>query len=269
MRKRKALELLVALLAVPMLMQAQFWGGGISKKAQQQLIEQEKADNRISYVNTKAPGVHKEYDPERGYDVWRDATGSLLCPDKNMRPMEQMKLETYYNGPNNDPDNPQPPKGWVDKVWDEETGCYVYKDKTGSFLGCDKPSAEKQKDWLKQKEKGWLAKGNVPSTQSTAAPQSQGNPSGGGTARNPEDEDDYIEAGSYDGEIPENYDPRTLVITTDAQMRQAEAALAEAKAAIRMAQSQGVNVGDYADLSAIDILEQKINEYKRKRSQMK
>lgn len=153
----------------------------------------------------------------------------------------------------------------------------------GSFLGRDKPSIDKQKEWLQQKDKGWLAKGNVPvgkkpgskTSTTTAAPKSQGTSAGtssgasAGISRDPEDEEDYIDAGGYDGEVPENFDPRTLVITTDAQMRQAEAALAEARAAIRQAQAMGVNVSDYADLSAIDLLEQKINEYKRKRSQMK
>lgn len=268
-----------------MLMQAQFWGGGISKKAQQQLIEQEKADNHVVYVNTKAPGIHKVYDKERGYEVWKDGMGNFLCADKNMKPLEAMDENVYYTGQNNNPDNPKAPDGgWVKKEWDKDRGCYVWKAMPeGSFLGRDKPSIDKQKEWLQQKDKGWLAKGNVPvgkkpgskTSTPTAAPKSQGTSAGtstgasAGASRDPEDEEDYIDAGGYDGEVPENFDPRTLVITTDAQMRQAEAALAEARAAIRQAQAMGVNVSDYADLSAIDLLEQKINEYKRKRSQMK
>ncbi len=183
-----------------------------------------------------------------------------------------MDKNVYYTGQNNNPDNPKAPDGgWVKKEWDKNRGCYVWKAMPeGSFVGTDKPSIDKQKDWLKQKEKDWLAKGNVPGSKAstqTAAPTSQG--TSAGTARDIEDEDDYIEAGGYDGEVPEDFDPRTLIITSDAQMRQAEAALREARAAIRQAQAMGVNVGDYADLSAIDLLEQKINEYKRKRSQMK
>lgn len=87
----------MGLLAISIPVQAQFWGGGISKKAQQQLIEKEKAEHRTVYVNTNAPGVHKEYDQDRGAYVWRD-------------------------------------------------------NATGSFLGRDKPSIDKQKEWLAKKE---------------------------------------------------------------------------------------------------------------------
>ncbi len=229
--------------------QAQTWGGGISKKAQQQLIEKEKAAHRTVFVNTNAPGVHKEYDKDRGAFVWRNGMGSYICLDENMRPMKDMDKEVYYTGQNNNPDDPKAPKDWVEKVWDEERGCYVWRDKaSGGFLGRDKPSIDKQKEWLAKKEQEKKTQANA-----------------GGKSRDAEDEEDYIEAGGY-GEVPDDFDPRKLQIQSDEGLRQAEAALAEAKSAIRMAESQGVNVGEYVDLGVINILEQKINEYKRKRN---
>lgn len=239
----------LGVLAITIPVQAQKWGGGISEKAQRQLIEKERKEQRTVFVNTNAPGVHKEYDKERGAYVWRNGMGSYICLDKHMKPMKEMDKEKYYTGQNNNPDNPKAPKDWVEKVWDDERGCYVWRDKaTGGFLGTDKPSIDKQKEWLAKKEQEKQAQANA-----------------AGKSRDAEDEDDYIEAGGYEG-VPDDFDPRKLNIQSDAALRQAEAALAEAKSAIRMAESQGVNVGEYVDLSGINILEQKIKEYKRKRN---
>lgn len=114
------------------------------------------------YVNTKAPGVHKEYDHQRGEYVWRNSMGGFICRDVNMKPISEMDKYVYFTGVNNDPDNPQPSDPTIRKEWDSERGCYVWRTIHGDFLGRDKPSADKQMEWLNKQNSNWLKKGSVP-----------------------------------------------------------------------------------------------------------
>ena len=56
-----------------------------------------------------------------------------------------------------------------------------------------------------------------------------------------------------------------MLITTDEQMRQAEAALKEAKAQVAAARAQGIDLSEYGIDEYIKQAEDAINEYKRMR----
>ena len=100
----------------------------------------------VVYVNTDAPGVHKEYDKKYGGYVWKNGMGSFICRDKEMKSIWEMDKDFYFTGSNNDPDNPEvSPYSGIKKVWDKKRGCYVWKNvHTGDFLGTDKASVQKE-----------------------------------------------------------------------------------------------------------------------------
>ena len=285
--KRKGLWMMLAgLLALPAMAQSI----GISEKAMQQLRE---SNNTTCYVNTKAPGVRKEYDSKyKGY-VWRDSMGNFLCKDENMKPMSDMDQGVYFTGYNNNPDDPKVEKtnmNQIKKEWDKERGCYVWKDMFGNFLGRDKPSIDKMLEWCDKWEKDWMKKGGIPKKKLPKDSPVNNKTTKQNTTSNPFDDDDDIDLddhgyGNLDDDDDIKVNPngttdwnnlddlspeqiRNLVITSDAQLAQAEAGLRQARAAIAQAASMGVNVGEYADLSALDYVEKAINEYKRARSKM-
>ena len=109
----------------------------------------------IIYVNTNAPGVHKEYDSKRGCEVWKNSMGSFIATVEESEPMSQMdknnivystKEEAEANGGGNylvDKDFNQ-----IKKVWDSERGCYVWKDMFGSYYG-RVPNAQQLQKWTK------------------------------------------------------------------------------------------------------------------------
>ena len=206
-------------------------------------------DHTTVFVNTEAPGVHKEYDSERGCYVWRNGMGSFICLDKNMKPLEEMDKHVYFTGTNNDPDNPKvSPFSDVRKVWDKKRGCYVWKNiHTGDFLGTDKASVmaqEKQKQKEQQKQKQKTEKKEQSKKEEKAGKQSQ--------TKKDSDVETVEKAGK-------------MLITTDEQMRQAEAALKEAKAQVAAARAQGIDLSEYGIDAYIKQAEDAINEYKRTR----
>lgn len=263
MKHKTIVPLLILMLFAPLAIHAQ--GSGISKDALKNFD-----DGGTVYVNTKAPGVHKEYDEKYGGYVWKDGMGSYICKDKNMKPLHDIDKDYYFSGTNNDPDNPKASYN-VKKVWDEDRGCYVWKDDTGNFVGRDKPSADKQKDWLAQKDQDWLKNGTAPGVK--------GKPSGSSTAKKDDADTGSADSGTDKTESKgdsgktiggsSDVDMENLIIESDAQLAKAEAALNEAKAAIKMAKAQGINIDEYFDTRLIKQAEDKINEYKRKRNMMK
>jgi len=275
---RPIISLLALLAVTPATVSAQ----GISKDMQQKLGER----NTV-YVNTKAPGVHKEYDSSRGEYVWKSSNGNYLCKDENMKPLEDIDKDYHFTGANNDPDNPKVNSPLIKKEWDEERGSYVWKDNMGNFLGRDKASADKQKEWLSKEDNDWLENGSIPKkkTESNALAKakssagaknkstaSKGDDNTAGKDDTQGDNNKVAKGGTTDWDNLDNLTEeqiRNLVITSDEQLAIAEKGLREARAAIAQAKGMGVNVGDYADLSALDAVEKAINEYKRNRNRIK
>ena len=235
MKKDLLIVLIAVMLSSPSLTIAQFATG-------QKYYD----DHTTVFVNTEAPGVHKEYDKDRGCYVWKNGMGSFICLDKNMKPLSEMDKHVYFTGTNNDPDNPQvSPFSDVRKVWDKKRGCYVWKNiHTGDFLGTDKASvmAQEQKNQQKQNQKA--EKKEQPKKEEKVAKQEQ------------KKEESEIEAVNKAGK---------MLITTDEQMRQAEAALKEAKAQVAAARAQGIDLSEYGIDEYIKQAEDAINEYKRMR----
>ena len=121
--------------------------------------------NAKIYVNTKAPGVHKEYDSQRGCEVWKSSTGSFLGTVDECEPMTEMdkdnivyanKEEAQKHGSNQyfvDKDFNQ-----IKKVWDSDRNCYVWKDMFGSYYG-RVPDENQLQKWTKQSDfEKWYAK---------------------------------------------------------------------------------------------------------------
>ena len=236
MKRKLMIALLAFLLSVPMLTLAQHGSKYYD-------------DNVTVYVNTEAFGVHKEYDKDRGCYVWKNSMGSFICLDKNMKPLEEMDKHVYFTGTNNDPDNPKvSPFSDVRKVWDKKRGCYVWKNiYTGDFLGTDKASVhaqEQQKQKEQQKQNQKVEKKEQPKKEEKVAKQEQ------------KKKESEIETVNKAGK---------MLITTDEQMRQAEAALKEAKAQVAAARAQGIDLSEYGIDEYIKQAEDAINEYKRMR----
>ena len=114
----------------------------------------ENDEGGTSYVNTEAPGVHKEYDSKYGGYVWKTGMGSFLCRDENMKPAQDIDKNVFFDGDKNNT--------WVHKEWDSRRGCYIWKDDTGNFLGRDKPETKEVKNWLETDDDDWLIDGDVP-----------------------------------------------------------------------------------------------------------
>ena len=238
MKRNLLIELIAVMLSFPTLTMAQYSSG-------QKYYD----DHTTVFVNTEAPGVHKEYDKDRGCYVWRNGMGSFICLNKNMKPLEEMDKHVYFTGTNNDPDNPQvSPFSDVRKVWDKKRGCYVWKNiHTGDFLGTDKASVmaqEQQKQKNQQKQNQKTEKKEQPKHEDKVGKQEQ------------QKNKDEVEAVNKAGK---------MLITTDEQMRQAEAALKEAKAQVAAARAQGIDLSENGIDEYIKQAEEAINEYKRMR----
>lgn len=106
------------------------------------------------YVNTKVPGMHKEYDAKYGCEVWKNGRGDYVCRDENMHPLHDIDKNVFFNGDKNNPD--------VRKEWDPERECYVWRSFRGDFLGRDKPTEDQEKKWLNDTSKDWKDNGNYP-----------------------------------------------------------------------------------------------------------
>lgn len=235
MKRKQLLLLLTVILSIPTLALAQSSKG--YKYAD---------DNATVFVNTEAFGVHKEYDRERGCEVWKDSMGSFLCLDKNMKPLSEMDKHVHFTGSNNDPDNPEvSPFSGIRKEWDRKRGCYVWKNVyTGDFLGTDKSSVHQQEKANQQAKK---------------KEQNQQKPNTG----KKDQHDDQHQAGKDNN--GSNSNSQTWMITSDEELRQAEAAIREAKAQVAAAKAQGVDVNQYAPVDEyIRQAENAINEYKRR-----
>ena len=214
------------------------------------------AQNTV-FVNTDAPGVHKEYDSKRGCYVWKTGMGSFLCTDKEMKPLWEMDKHVYFNGVNNDPDNPKTGSSDVRKVWDKNRGCYVWKNiYTGDFLGTDKKSVQEQEK-KKAKELADKKKKEEQSAKKHQKEQKQ---------QQKKNNDQQHNKNSY-GQDKQN--TQKLLITSDEELRQAEAALREAKAQVAAAKAQGVDLSEYGIDGYIKQAEDAINEYKRTRNKTK
>lgn len=250
------------------------YSSGISPEVLKQLSE-----HNIVYVNTEAPGVHKEYDSKLGKTVWRDDMGNYLCSDENMKPLEDIDKDYYFTGNNNDPDNPTASYN-VKKVWDKKRGCYVWKDNMGNFVGRDKPSADEQENWLKKKEKDWLKELNVPQGEGTDKPQpdkstsngnENGNNDGGYDDQGYEEEEDYSGGGmSYDEYVKRSAHGEVqvsrIIIRSDDELRRAEEGMKEVENAIKEIKKidPSANINDYIDPQIVRKVENAIKEYKRK-----
>ena len=115
------------------------------------------------YVNTKAPGVHKEYDSKYGGYVWKNSMGSYICRDENMKPIHDIDKNVFFDGDKK--------SSSVHKEYDNERKCYIWKDDTGNFLGRDKPQKQEVKSWLDSPDKDWMKKGTVPKGELSKASQ--------------------------------------------------------------------------------------------------
>ena len=203
----------------------------------------------VVYVNTDAPGVHKEYDKKYGCYVWKNGMGGYICRDKEMKSIWEMDKHEYFTGSNNDPDNPQvSPYSGVKKVWDKKRGCYVWKNiHTGDFLGTDKASvqeqeAKKQKELADQKKKEEKAAKEQKKKEEKAAKKQK-----------------------KDTSAQDIKKSEKMLITTDEEMRQAEAALKEVKAELAAAKAEGIDLSEYGIEGYIKEIEDAINEYKKVR----
>lgn len=200
----------------------------------------------VVYVNTEAPGVHKEYDKKYGCYVWKSGMGDFICRDKEMKSIWEMDKHVYFTGANNDPDNPQvSPYSGVKKVWDKKRGCYVWKNVyTGDFLGTDKASVKQQEE-KQQKE---LAEKKKKEEEKQK--------------KDKEKADKKQKKESPEKAIQKS---EKMLITTDEQMREAEAALREVKAQLAEAKAEGIDLSGYGIEGYIKEIEDAINEYKRVR----
>ncbi|MBO6023695.1 MAG: hypothetical protein J6P83_02460 [Bacteroidales bacterium] len=209
----------------------------------------------VVYVNTDAPGVHKEYDKKYGGYVWKNGMGSFICRDKEMKSIWEMDKNVYFTGSNNDPDNPEvSPFSGIKKVWDKKRGCYVWKNVyTGDFLGTDKASVQKEE---KKKAKELADKKKK---EEQAAKKQQ------------KEKEKAEKKQQQKKETPEEAIQKSekMLITSDEQLREAEAALKEAKAMYAQAKAEGIDLSEYNIDAYIKQAEDAINEYKRARNKMK
>ena len=209
----------------------------------------------VVYVNTDAPGVHKEYDKKYGGYVWKNGMGSFICHDNEMKSIWEMDKNVYFTGSNNDPDNPEvSPYSGIKKVWDKKRGCYVWKNVyTGDFLGTDKASVQKEE---KKKAKELADK---KTTEEQAAKKQQ------------KEKEKAEKTQQQKKETPEEAIQKSekMLITSDEQLREAEAALKEAKAMYAQAKAEGIDLSEYNIDAYIKQAEDAINEYKRARNKMK
>ena len=238
MKRKLLMSLIIVLLSMPILTLAQTGNSYYD-------------DHTTVFVNTEAPGVHKEYDSKRGCYVWKNGMGSFICLDKNMKPIEEMDKHVYFTGTNNDPDNPEvSPYSGIKKVWDSKRGCYVWKNVyTGDFLGTDKASVQQEE---KKKEKE-LAEQKKKEEQAAKKEQQE--------KEKAEKEKKKQEESVKKAE--------NMLITSDEQLREAEAALKEAKAMYAAAKAEGMDLSEYNIDAYIKQAEDAINEYKRARNKMK
>lgn len=209
----------------------------------------------VVYVNTDAPGVHKEYDKKYGGYVWKNGMGSFICHDNEMKSIWEMDKNVYFTGSNNDPDNPEvSPYSGIKKVWDKKRGCYVWKNVyTGDFLGTDKASVQKEE---KKKAKELADKKKK---EEQAAKKQQ------------KEKEKAEKKQQQKKETPEEAIQKSekMLITSDEQLREAEAALKEAKAMYAQAKAEGIDLSEYNIDAYIKQAEDAINEYKRARNKMK
>ena len=250
MKNKWIIVLAACLLSVPKLTLAQ---NGISKSVLKKLN-----DNSTVYVNTKAPGVHKEYDEKHGGYVWKNGMGNYICLDKNMKPIHEIDKDDYFDGVNGDPNTPTASSPTVKKVWDKERNCYVWRNvTTGDYLGHDKPSADQQQKWLDEKNGKWLSNGNIPKGKAPQKPSPELKKDKGMDWEEPKNEswNDYDDGDDLD----------RLVITNDEEMREMETLLNEIKQELAEAKAEGLDMSNYGFEEYVKKLEKAINEYKRRR----
>lgn len=219
------------------------------------------------FVNTEAYGVHKEFDSKHGCDVWKDNMGNYLCKDSEMKPMHEMDRYVHFTGSNNDPDNPKvSPFSGVKKVWDKNRGCYVWKSSTGDFLGTDKKSVEEE-DKKKAKEAAKQLKEEQEAHKHQRSDKLKKNDTP--TKKNDKlKKDDKQQQQKHDPNV-DIHNAEQMLITNDQQLREAEAALKEAKAMYAAAKAEGIDLSEYNIDGYIKMAEDAINEYKRARNKMK
>jgi len=218
------------------------------------------------FVNTDAPGVHKEYDSKRGCYVWKNGMGSYICKDSEMKSMWEMDRYVYFNGVNNDPDNPKTGSSDVRKVWDKNRGCYVWKNiYTGDFLGTDKKSVQ-QEDKKKAKEAAKQQKKEQ--QQANKQHQQKSDKHQQKTEKKQQQKNEKKQQQKHDSNA-DTHNTQQMLITNDQQMREAEAALKEAKAEVAAAKAQGIDLSEYHVDEYIRQAEAAIEEYKRTRNKMK
>lgn len=219
-------------------------------------------ENHTVYVNTKAPGVRRVYDEKYGGYVWKNSVGGYICRDENMKPLADIDKDVTYEG-SSDPNA----KFYVHKEWDPERGCYVWRDTQGSFLGRDDSEAKKiREERLKELKKAQKNKTGIFSD---------------------DDEDDWDEdmdddndedidlsdlningGGSLDLDNMSDEQLRNLVIRSDAELADAEAAMREMRKAMSEASAAGVDLSEYMDMDIINRVQEAIDKYKSARKRM-
>lgn len=220
----------------------------------------------VVYVNTDAPGVHKEYDKKYGGYVWKNGMGGFICHDKEMKSIWEMDKHVYFTGSNNDPDNPEvSPFSGIKKVWDKKRGCYVWKNVyTGDFLGTDKASVQKEE----KKQQKELAEKKKKEEQAAKKQQKEKEKA---EKKQQKEKEKAEKKQQQKKETPEEAIQKSekMLITSDEQLREAEAALKEAKAMYAQAKAEGIDLSEYNIDAYIKEAEDAINEYKRARNKMK
>ena len=112
--------------------------------------------NATIYVNDKAPGVHQTSDPKTGEKIWANSLGQKIAPVEGTKTMADFdKDDIAYASDKVQQDIVYKPKeNGITKVWDNYRNCYVWKSKTGDYLG-RVPTELQQKEWEKNQKEDW------------------------------------------------------------------------------------------------------------------
>ena len=114
------------------------------------------AINATVFVNDRAPGVHQTSDPKTGEKIWANSLGHKIAPVEGTKTMADFdKADIAYASDKVQQDIVYKPKeNGITKVWDNYRNCYVWKSKTGDYLG-RVPDELQQKEWEKNQKEDW------------------------------------------------------------------------------------------------------------------
>lgn len=109
--------------------------------------------NAIVFINEKAPGVRQVINPKTGEKEWRNSNGDFLGKVSDSLPLADLDKYNYaYDSKDQELDGyhnvvVDPMKNGIKKVWDPERKCYVWRDRTGNYLG-RVPDFPKEEQWI-------------------------------------------------------------------------------------------------------------------------